>query len=169
MPDTRICLCYTDIQLKALSRRIEVFNMKIIMRRDSIIFYFENNRIDNAIRRCLSNWNLRFQFEMSIRSLILVSATSALARRISPQTPNPANSRPRPILARVQRQHFRVFPIPSVGRGESRPIKNREPRLPVFFIPDPWAACTGREAPIRAGDSAAWRRRSAPGGRGSWR
>ena len=42
--------------------------MKIIMRRDSIIFYFENNRIDNAIRRCLSNWNLRFQFEMSINA-----------------------------------------------------------------------------------------------------
>ena len=41
--------------------------MKIIMRRDSIIFYFENNRIDNAIRRCLSNWNLRFQFEMSMK------------------------------------------------------------------------------------------------------
>ena len=35
-------LCYigfdTDIQLKTLSRRLEVFNMKIIMRRDSMIF-----------------------------------------------------------------------------------------------------------------------------------
>ena len=66
--DPRGGWCYTDIQLKTLSRRIEVYNMKIIMRRDSIIFYFENNRIDNAIRRCLSNWNLRFQFEMSITS-----------------------------------------------------------------------------------------------------
>ena len=41
--------------------------MKIIMRRDSIIFYSENNRIDSAVRRCLSNWNLRFQFEMRMR------------------------------------------------------------------------------------------------------
>ena len=48
---------YTDIQLKTLSRRIEVFNMKIIMRRDSVIFYPENHRIDNAVRRCLSNRN----------------------------------------------------------------------------------------------------------------
>ena len=46
---------YTDIQLKTLSRRIEVFNMKINMRRDSVIFHLENNRIDNAVRRCLSN------------------------------------------------------------------------------------------------------------------
>ena len=44
---------YTDIQLKTLSRRIEVFNMKIMMRRDSDIFYSENIRIDNAKRRCL--------------------------------------------------------------------------------------------------------------------
>ena len=29
---------YTDIQLKTLSQRIEVFNMKIIMRRDHMIF-----------------------------------------------------------------------------------------------------------------------------------
>ena len=46
---------YTDIQLKTLSRRIEVFNMKIIMRRESVIFYSENHRFDNAVRRCLSN------------------------------------------------------------------------------------------------------------------
>ena len=45
----------TDIQLKALSRRLEVFNRKIIMRRDSDSFYSENIRIDNAQRRCLSN------------------------------------------------------------------------------------------------------------------
>ena len=57
----------TDIQLKTLSRRIEVFNMKIIMRRDSMIFYPENHRIDNAVRRCLSNWNLIFQFEKSMK------------------------------------------------------------------------------------------------------
>ena len=50
-------LSYTDIQLKTLSRRIEVFNMKIIMRRDSVIFYPENHRIDSAVRRCLSNRN----------------------------------------------------------------------------------------------------------------
>ena len=48
-------LNYTDIQLKTLSRRIEVFSMKIIMRWDSDIFYSENIRIDNAKRRCLSN------------------------------------------------------------------------------------------------------------------
>ena len=29
---------YTDIQLKTLSRRVEVFYMKIIMRRDFMIF-----------------------------------------------------------------------------------------------------------------------------------
>ena len=46
---------HTDIQLKTLSRRIEVFNMKIIMRRESVIFYSENHRFDNAVRRCLSN------------------------------------------------------------------------------------------------------------------
>ena len=51
-PDSRY---YTDIQLKTLSRRIEVFNMKIIMRRESVIFYSENHRFDNAVRRCLSN------------------------------------------------------------------------------------------------------------------
>ena len=48
-------LFHTDIQLKTLSRRIEVFNMKIIMRRESVIFYSENHRFDNAVRRCLSN------------------------------------------------------------------------------------------------------------------
>ncbi len=51
----RIQRIHTDIQLKTLSRRIEVFNMKIIMRRDPVIFYPENHRIDNAVRRCLSN------------------------------------------------------------------------------------------------------------------
>ena len=30
--------CDTDIQLKTLSRRVEVFDMKIIMRRDFMIF-----------------------------------------------------------------------------------------------------------------------------------
>ena len=45
----------TDIQLKTLSQRIEVFNMKIIMRRDFMIFQSENHKIDNADRRCLSN------------------------------------------------------------------------------------------------------------------
>lgn len=39
---------YTDIQLKALSRRIIAFNMKIIMRRNSDIFNPENIRIGNA-------------------------------------------------------------------------------------------------------------------------
>ena len=34
--------------------RIKVFHRKIIMRRDSVIFYIDNNRIDNADRRCLS-------------------------------------------------------------------------------------------------------------------
>ena len=29
--------------------------MKIIMRRDSMIFFLENHRIDNAVRRCLSD------------------------------------------------------------------------------------------------------------------
>ena len=50
-----VAISDTDIQLKTLSRRIEVFNMKIIMRRDSDIFYSENIRIDNADRRCLSD------------------------------------------------------------------------------------------------------------------
>ncbi len=45
---------YTDIQLKTLMRSLEVFNMKINMRRDSEIFYTENLRIDNALGRCLS-------------------------------------------------------------------------------------------------------------------
>ena len=35
---------HTDIQLKTLSQRIEVFNMKIIMRRDFMIFQFENHK-----------------------------------------------------------------------------------------------------------------------------
>jgi len=35
----RFLLCYTDIQLKALSRRLEVFNMKIIMRRACAILF----------------------------------------------------------------------------------------------------------------------------------
>ena len=46
---------YTDIQLKTLSRRVEVFYKKIIMRRDFMIFYSENHKIDSADRRCLSN------------------------------------------------------------------------------------------------------------------
>ena len=33
-----LCPNHTDIQLKTLSQRIEVFNMKIIMRRDFMIF-----------------------------------------------------------------------------------------------------------------------------------
>ena len=36
--DSGLTGIYTDIQLKTLSRRIEVFNMKIIMRRDFMIF-----------------------------------------------------------------------------------------------------------------------------------
>ena len=55
--EKEMLVTYTDIQLKTLSRRIEVFNMKIIMRRDSVIFYPENHRIDSAVRRCLSNRN----------------------------------------------------------------------------------------------------------------
>ena len=31
--------------------RSEVFNRKIMMRRDFVIFYFENNKIGNAYRR----------------------------------------------------------------------------------------------------------------------
>ena len=38
--------------------RIEVFYMKIIMRRVSMIFYPENHGNDNAARRCLSDKNL---------------------------------------------------------------------------------------------------------------
>ena len=34
---------YTDIQLKTLSRRVEVFDMKIIMRRDLMIFQPKNH------------------------------------------------------------------------------------------------------------------------------
>ena len=34
---------------------MEHFNMKIIMRRVSMIFYSENHRYDNAVRRCLLN------------------------------------------------------------------------------------------------------------------
>ena len=39
-----------DIQLKTSRRRLAVFNMKINMRRDSVIFYFENHGIDSTIR-----------------------------------------------------------------------------------------------------------------------
>ena len=34
--------------------RMEVLNRKIQMRRDFMIFYLENHRIDNAVRRCLN-------------------------------------------------------------------------------------------------------------------
>ena len=53
--DTVCRSIHTDIPLKTLSRRLEVFNRKIIMRRNSMIFYPEKHRIDNAVRRCLSN------------------------------------------------------------------------------------------------------------------
>lgn len=43
---------YTDIQLKTLRRSLEVFNMKINMRRDYVIFQIENHIISNAKRRC---------------------------------------------------------------------------------------------------------------------
>ena len=59
---------YTDIQLKSLSRRVEVFYMKIIMRRDFMIFQSENHKIDSADRRCLSNLTEMVQFENSITS-----------------------------------------------------------------------------------------------------
>ena len=42
----------TDIQLKTLRRSLEVFNMKINMRRDYVIFQIENHIISNAKRRC---------------------------------------------------------------------------------------------------------------------
>ena len=45
---------YTDIQLKTLMRSLEVFNMKINMRRDYVIFQIENHIISNALGRCLS-------------------------------------------------------------------------------------------------------------------
>ena len=48
--------------------RIEVFNMKIIMRRDFDIFYFENIKIGNAYRRCLFNKNKRFLLKISIKA-----------------------------------------------------------------------------------------------------
>ena len=38
------CFCSmynTDIQLKTLRRSLEVFHMKIIMRRDFVIFYYK--------------------------------------------------------------------------------------------------------------------------------
>ena len=40
--------------------QIEVFYMKITMRRVSMIFYSENHGYDNAIRRCLSDKNKWF-------------------------------------------------------------------------------------------------------------
>ena len=43
---------------------MEAFYMKIIMRRDSVIFYFENNRIDNAVRRCFLNKTKPFYLEL---------------------------------------------------------------------------------------------------------
>ena len=42
--------------------------MKIIMRQDFVIIYFENNKIGNAHRRCLFNKNERFLLKNSIRS-----------------------------------------------------------------------------------------------------
>ena len=47
-----IRLFYTDIQLKTLRHSLEVFNMKINMRRDYVIFQIENHIISNAKRRC---------------------------------------------------------------------------------------------------------------------
>ena len=39
---------------------MKVFDMKIIMRRVSMIFYSENHGYDNAVRRCLSDKNKWF-------------------------------------------------------------------------------------------------------------
>ena len=58
---------------------MEAFYMKIIMRRDSVIFYFENNRIDNAVRRCLLNKTKPFYLE-------LVLATEKGARSLTGRT-----------------------------------------------------------------------------------
>ena len=41
--------------------------MKIIMRRDSVIFHVENNRIDNAVKAVSFKLKSIFQFEKSIR------------------------------------------------------------------------------------------------------
>ena len=41
-PATKKLTYHTDIQLQTLRRSIEAFNMKIILRRDSDIFYIEN-------------------------------------------------------------------------------------------------------------------------------
>ena len=40
--------CFTNT--KPLRRSIEGFHMKIIMRRDCVIFHIENNTIDNAVK-----------------------------------------------------------------------------------------------------------------------
>ena len=53
----------TDIQLKTLRHSLEVFNMKIIMRQDFVIFYCKNNKIDNAVRWCFSNETEIVSFE----------------------------------------------------------------------------------------------------------
>ena len=42
--------------------------MRIIMRRDSVIFYIENNRIDNAVKAVSFKLKQIFQFEKSIRA-----------------------------------------------------------------------------------------------------
>ena len=58
---------YTDIQLKPLRRSIEGFHMKIIMRRDCVIFYIENNAINNAVKAVSFELKSIVQFEKSIR------------------------------------------------------------------------------------------------------
>ena len=46
---------------------MEGFHMKIIMRRDRVIFYIENNTIDNAVKAESFKLESIFQFEKSIR------------------------------------------------------------------------------------------------------
>ncbi len=44
------------------------FYLNISMRRDFVIFYFENNKIGNACRRCLFNKNEMFLLKISMKA-----------------------------------------------------------------------------------------------------
>ena len=46
---------------------MEGFQMKIIMRRDCVIFYIENNAINNAVKAVSFELKSIVQFEKSIR------------------------------------------------------------------------------------------------------
>jgi hypothetical protein len=97
------------------------------MRRDFVIFYFENNKIDNAVRRCLRNKTKPFYCE-----IVLVLALNDFPDRIEPEPTHRFHKQK--IVPELSLRHD-PYLVASVPREDGSP--NGQPQNYCFLPREP--------------------------------